>query len=184
MSKGANEAFLDRMSPNRTRTRTIPWPLDPDSGETIEIRYLGDDEREAAYFAARDHFDSMKVKRGEKLVTRKVDTKDPAFENRERVELVWRAYSRNGEKLTQSAARLARRPGEVIDALYFAWAQYQREAAALPPTAGRITELAEALKKNSLAVPLVGLPSSWLIALITTLADPSSSSTTTSESGS
>lgn len=172
-------SFLDEINPNRPRQRTIPWPLGGD--RKVVVRMLGDDEREAAYFAVQDHFKALK---------RKIDHKDPAFENRERVELVWRAFRATDDSnaptqdlIVPTADALSKQPGEMIDALYLAWAEYQKEASARPVDAATVKDIVEGLKKNIPAGALVGLPSSWLIAVITTLVDQSSTSATTSDSG-
>lgn len=185
MARALAEDFIDRVSPNRARSRSIPWPLDPSGPERVDVRFLSDDDREAAYFATVDHFAAIKVPGPKgKLVPRKVDPKnDVAFENRERVELIWRAFSHKGVPLAATAAKLAGEPSEVLDALYRAWAEYQMEAQARPVDTAAVRDLVDGLKKNIPAGALVGLPSSWLIAVIFTLVDQSLTSATQSDGG-
>lgn len=180
----ARRSYLDEINPNRPRQRTIRWPL---GGEArVVVRILSDSDREAAYFATRDYFESLPKVKGEdgKVHRRKVDVTDPAFVNRERSELVWRAFrSPDGEPLTVDADALSGEPSEVISSLWSAWADFQGQVGAKPVDQALVNHLVDDLKKNIPAEALHGLPSNWLIAVISTLAGQSSSSPTTSESG-
>lgn len=184
----AKRSFIDEVSPNRPRQRPIDWPLG--GGRKVLVRILGDDEIESAYFAARDHFDAMKVRVNGKDVKRAVDIKDPAFVNRERVELVYRAFRAIDEDGTQtddhiaaSAAELAKYSDRIIDSLYLAWAEYQKESQAKPVDEAAVREIIDALKKNTPAGAYSALPSSWLIAVITGLVEESQASQMTNGSG-
>lgn len=175
----AKRSFIDEVSPHRPKERPIPWPLGGD--RKVLVRILGDTEREAAYFAAKDHF---------KAIKKVIDHKDPAFENRERTELVWRAFrviDEDGkiteDHITATADDLAGYSDRIIDALYLAFHEYQLESGAKPVDKPTVDAIVEELKKNTPAAALSGLPSSWLIAVITTLVAQSSSSATTSDSG-
>lgn len=175
----AKRSFIDECTPNRPRQRSIPWPL---GGERkVLVRILSDVEIERAYLAAKDHF---------KAIKKAIDHKDPAFENRERTERVFLAFrcieedgTETDEPLVASAEVLAGYPDEIIDALYVAWSTYQKEAGAKPVDAATVKQIVEDLKKNTHAALYSGLPSSWLIAVITSLVDQSSSSPTTKDSG-
>lgn len=170
----AKRSFIEDASPNRPQKRPIPWPLG--GARKVLVRVLGDDELEQSYFAARDHFDALKIKVGGKLVKRNVDIKDPAFTNRERVENVWRAFraidedgTETDDPIAPSAAELAKYPDRMIDALYVAWLEYQNEAAAKPVDDEAVKAIIEDLKKNIPVGAYSALPSSWLIAVITGL---------------
>jgi hypothetical protein len=175
----AKRSFIEEASPHLPRQRPIPWPLG--GSRKVLVRILSDAEREQAYFAAKDHFKALK---------KTIDHKDPAFENRERTELVFRAFraidedgTETDEHVAASADELSKYSDRIIDALYIAWHEYQLESGAKPVDRETVKGLVEELKKNIPAEALAGLPSSWLIAVITTLVDQLSSSPTPSSSG-
>jgi hypothetical protein len=169
------KSFLDRVQPHRQRWKLVEWPF-PVEGERpkVKVSVLGQDESEAAYLAAVDHFKGRKPE---------VKLTDPAFVAREHAEIVWRAYSADGDALAEDADELVKEPPSVIEELYSTYAQFYGDVAATPPTTKDMDALVELLKKNIPADRLSGLPSSWLIALITTLASPLAASTTASGDG-
>lgn len=174
------KSFLERVQPSRQRWKVVKWPFPTDDGceHTVRVRVLGQNETEAAYLAAADHFKKAK---------RTLPVTDPAFAMREHTELVFRAYSYGdgmNEPIADDVDELAKQPMALIDELYNTWAQFQADVCAVPHTAKEMDALVEHLKKNGQAAQLVGLPSSWLIACITTLADRLFRSTPESEAGS
>ncbi len=174
----ARASFIDRVQPNRSRSKLVDWlfPVEGDGEQPkVRIKVLGQDQMEAANLEAVDHFRGLKIK---------VATTDDVFVARERVCLVWRAYEDpDGEPLATSSEELAKQPGEFIAPLYAEWSKYQSEVAARPLKQAHMDELIEGLKKNTLVDLLPALPSSWLIALITTLASQLAASTTANELG-
>ena len=185
----AKRSFIDECTPHRPRQRPIPWPL---GGERkVLVRILSDIEIERAYLATCDHFKALKRTVGGKEVVRAIDFKDPAFEHRERLERVFLAFrcidedgTKTDKPIVGSADELAEYPDGIVDALYFAWSEYQSEAGAKPVDDAAVKRIVEELKKNTPAALLLGLPSTWLIAVITTLVEPSSTSETSKSSGS
>ncbi len=171
----AKKSFLRRVEPSRARTREIDWPF-PVEGDRprVKMRVLGSTEMEAAYLAVVDYFKAKKLK---------VAVDDVAFIKRERVELVLRAFSADGEPIADTADELAAEPPEVIGTLYREWDAFQTDVTAAPMNKGEMDALVEALKKNTQAVPLHALPLSWLIELISTLASQPVTSTQANEGG-
>lgn len=176
-------SFLSRVSPSRSRTKVIDWPF-PVEGETPKIRLsvLGADKLEAANLDALDHF----ANRGKGK--EKVGATSDAFLARERTALVWHAVQAQDDAgvwkpIAESVDELAEEPSEVITALYQEWSQFQADTTARPMTEAQMVAFIEELKKNTLAVPLSGFPSSWLIELVTGLVSQLRNSTTASEPG-
>lgn len=168
-------SFLDRVQPNRSRAKLIDWPFETAEPVKVRVRVLGCDELEAANLEAADHFRELKAK---------VAQTDDAFVSRERIGLVWRAYeTEDGEPLAESAEEMAKQASEVIAPLYAEWSRFQAEIATRPIKQEQLDELIEGLKKNTLGAVLPVLPSSWLIALCTTLASQLVDSTTASGPG-
>jgi hypothetical protein len=173
----ARESFIDRVQPNRSRSKLVDWPFAVEDGAApkVRLKVLGQDQMEAANLEAVDHFRALKVK---------VSGTDDVFVARERVCLVWRAYEDpDGEPLAPTSDELAKQPGELIAPLYAEWSKYQSEVAARPLKQAQMDELIEGLKKKHLEDLLPALPTSWLIALITTLASQLAASTTEKEPG-
>jgi hypothetical protein len=169
------QSFLDRVQPNRARTKLIDWPFETAEPVKVRMRVLGADELEAAHFEAMDHFKDGK---------RKVLPTDQAFVIREQISLAWRAYeTEDGEKIAADADELAAQPMEISTALYREWSRFQDEITVRPISQEQLDTWIDGLKKNTLADLLPALPSSWLIKLITTLASQHAASTTASEPG-
>lgn len=172
------KSFLERIQPSRQRWKLVDWPFSVEDGERprVKVSVLGHDIAEEAYFAAVDHFKKRKPA---------VSVTDAAFAARERAEIVWRAYrcANVDEPLTLDTDELVRQPVAMIDELYTTWRQFQDDVCAVPATAGDMDALVELLKKNTPAEALSGLPSSWLIGLITTLANRLADSTAASSHG-
>lgn len=170
------KSFLKRIQPSRERSKTVDWPF-PTEGDTkhsVRVHVLGEDKIEAAYLAAQDHFKDLK---------RKIEPSDTAFVLRERVEIVWRAFSVDGGPIADDASELAEQPLAVIEELHSTWLQFQNDVCAVPHTPKEMDALVELLKKNGRVVPLSALPSSWLIECIFTLASRLPPSTQESEHG-
>ncbi len=138
-----------------------PFPVEGDKKPQVKVRVLGQNECEAAYLAAKDHFKKAK---------QAVDIKDPAFALRERAEIVFRAYSVEGEPIAADVDELLDQPSSLIEELNDTYAQFYADVAATPYTSKDMDALVELLKKNTRADLLSALPSSWLIGLLTTLA--------------
>lgn len=157
------KSFLERVQPSRQRWKMIDWPYPVDGDEKfkVKVRVLGMDEAEQAYLATVDHFKARKPL---------VSVQDPAFALRERAELVFRAYSVDSEPLAADVDELTKQPLALVDELHTTWLQFQSDVCAVPTNDKDMDALVELLKKNTSAEVLGGLPSSWLIALITTLA--------------
>jgi hypothetical protein len=155
------KSFLERVQPSRQRWKMIDWPFPVEGGEQfkVKLRVLTMQESEEAYLATMDHF---KV--------RKLSGSDPAFALRERAELVFRAYSIEGNPLADDVEELVKQPLSIIDELHSTWRQFQADVCAVPTSGADMDALVELLKKKVDAALLSALPSSWLIALITTLA--------------
>jgi chromosome condensin MukBEF ATPase and DNA-binding subunit MukB len=172
------ESFLKRFSPCRVRQRTIEWPfqLDGVAAPRVDLHVLGALELEQAYFAAQDHF---------KTVKQKVAPGDYVFVMRERIELVWRAYREFGTSspLAATADELAAESDVVIGRLYSEWSALQRDADAQPVTAEQMTQLIEELKKNTQTALLDELSSTSLKELARTLVAQPPSSPAPSERG-
>lgn len=169
------QSFLDRVQPNRARTKLVDWPFETAEPVKVRMRVLGCDELEAANLEAAAHFRDIKAK---------IAQTEDAFVIRERVGLVWRAYqSEDGEPLTEDAAEMASWPSEIVSPLYAEWSRFQGEVTARPMKQSELDELVDGLKKNTLVEVLPALPSTWLIKLITTLAAQLAASTTASGSG-
>jgi hypothetical protein len=173
-------SFLSRVSPSRSRTKVIDWPF-PVEGETPKIRLsvLGADKLEAANLDAVDHFAALRKKKG----TEKVGPHDDVFIARERTALVWHAVQAQDDDgkwapLADSIDDLAGEPSEVITALFQEWSHLQAEVTVRPMNAAQMTAFIEELKKNTRSVLLDGLPSTWLIELVRTLASQHANSTT------
>jgi hypothetical protein len=162
--------FIDEVQPNRPRSKTIDWPFpyDGDKPPQVVMRVLGCDELEAAYLETVDHFEALE---------RDLKPEDIGFRARERAGLVLRAYRTvDDRQIANSTDELMRKPSEIRDGLYLEWSRFQSEVTVRPATSEQLEQLVDALKKNFRSVPLNALPSTWLIALITTLAsqpDPS-----------
>lgn len=172
----ARKSFLDRVSPNRARSKLIAWPF-PAEGEApkVRIKVLGAHELEAAHLATVAYF------RGRKL---KVASSDGAFVAREHVELVWLAYAdEEGQPLTPTAEDLAREPAEIIAELYAEWSGFQGELVARQLSQSELDGLIDELKKNTPQGLLGALPSIWLRQLITGLVAQPAASITESEPG-
>lgn len=169
------KSFLERIQPSRQRWKMVEWPF-PVEGERpqVRLRVLGQDEVEQAYLATCDHFKGIK---------RKVEVGDVAFAAREHAEIVWRAYSIDGDPLAADAAEMAKQPKTVLDVLYATYSQFHADVAAMPHTAEDMDGLVDLLKKNMDADLLSALPSSWLIELVRTLASQLVSSTPANERG-
>ncbi len=163
------KSFIKRVSPSRSRNRVIDWPFDVEGGEVPKVRMtvLGADKLEMANLEAVDHFAKLK---------KKVAHTDDAFVARERTALVFHAFevkTEDGwEPLADDVDELAGEASEVIIALYTEWSKLQSEVTQRPMTAKQMETLIEELKKNTHAEILHALPSSWLIELVRTLANP------------
>lgn len=153
-----------------------PFPVEGDApAPQLRVKVLGQDAMEAANIEAMDYFREIKAK---------VVTKDDVFVARERICLVWRAYSdMDGEALAPTSADLAKLPDGILAHLYAEWSRYQAEVAAHPLNQKQMDALVESLKKNIDTDLLPGLPTSWLIGLITTLASQLAALTTANELG-
>jgi hypothetical protein len=170
------KSFLDRVQPNRQRWKLVAWPF-PVEGEApkLKVRVLGQNEAEAAYLGTIDHFKGRKPE---------IKFTDPLFVARERAEVVWRSYTdTDGEPIAEDVDELTKQPLAIIDELHTTWSQFQSDVAAPVPSAKEMDALVEGLKKNIPAGLLSGLPSTWLIGLITTLASQLAPSTTASGDG-
>jgi hypothetical protein len=82
------------------------WPFPVEGGgeaPMMKVRVLGQNEAEAAYLATVDHFKGHKPA---------VPFTDPAFTMRERAEMVFRAYSVDGDPLAEdvTSSRSSRSP--------------------------------------------------------------------------
>lgn len=170
------KSFLERVQPSRQRWKLIDWPFPVEDGEKpkVKLRALGQDESEAAYLAAVDHFKAKK---------RTISVTDPAFAMREHAETVFRAYTVDGEPLAADVEELTKQPIDVVEELYATYRQFKADVCAVPATDKQMDELVEYLKKSSDTVILSALSSSWLIALITTLASRLPDSTPGNEHG-
>ncbi len=172
----ARVSFLDRVQPNRMRSKLITWPFAVE-GEPprVRVKVLGANELEAANLATVDYFKNQK---------KAVKSTDGAFVAREHVELVWRAFSdEDGQRLAETAADMAKEPSEIIMPLYNEWTAFQSEVSSRPLKQSELDELIEALKKNTLGDLLDVLPSIWLRQLLLTLAAQHVSSITESSPG-
>lgn len=170
------KSFLERVQPSRQRWKMIEWPfpVEGDERPKLKLRVLGSNEAEEAYLAAVDHFKASK---------RKLDVDDPAFVLRERAETVFRAYSVDGDPIAADVDELAQQPLQIVNELHTTWRQFQTDVCAAPYTSKDMDALVELLKKNMGAEVLNALPSSWLTALITTLAAQLPPSTPANELG-
>lgn len=170
------KSFLQRIQPSRERWKMVDWPFPADGDEkhSVRVHVLGEDKIEAAYLAAQDHFKELK---------RKVEPSDTVFILRERVEIVWRAFSVDGTPIADDADELAEQPLAAIEELHSTWLQFQNDVCAVPHTPKEMDALVGLLKKNMDAARLSALPSSWLIGLVTILASMLPPSTPDSERG-
>lgn len=170
------KSFLERVQPSRQRWKMIDWPFAVEGEERfkVKLRVLGADEAEAAYLATVDYFKSKKLK---------LDATDAVFALRERAEIVYRAFSADGEPLAGDVEELVKQPLAVLEDLYSTYRQFQSDVCAVPHSSKDMEALVEYLKKSGPAAALSGLSSSWLIALITTLASLLPPSTTANELG-
>lgn len=170
------KAFLKRIQPSRDRSKPVDWPF-PVEGERpkVKVRVLSQTEVEAAHLATIDHFKARKPA---------VSVLDIPFAARERAEVVFRAYSQDGEPLARDTDELVDElTKEAVSELYNTWSQFQVDVTAAPHTSEEMDELVEYLKKSGDPARLSGFPSTWLIELITTLASRLSSSTPANEHG-
>jgi hypothetical protein len=173
----AKKSFLERVQPSRERSKLVDWPFPVEGGEEppkVKVRVLGFDELEAARLATMDHFKALK---------RNVSDEENVFLAHENAEIVFRAYSVDGEPLAADVAELTAQPLRLIAELHATWSAYQADVTAAPMTAKQMDAFVEMLKKNTGADLLRALPSSWLIGLITTLASRLSASTPANEHG-
>lgn len=171
------KSFLERINPSRERSKPVEWPFPTEDGakHMLKVRVLSENDTEAAYLATQDYF--------KKKLKRTPDATDTAFQLREQIEIVLRAFSVEGERIATSGDELAAQPLGIIRELYNTWLQFQNDVCAVPHTTKEMDELVELLKKNMAADRLFALPSSWLIALISTLASRLHTSTPDSERG-
>ncbi len=173
----ARKSFLDRVQPNRMRSKLVTWPFPVEEGEPpkVRVKVLGAHELEAAHLATADYFRAKK---------KPVKTTDGAFVAREHIELVWRAFSdEDGQPLADTAAEMSTQPAEVFSELYAEWSAFQAEVAARPLNQEQLDELVDGLKKNILPEALSAWPSIWLQQVITTLVAQSANSTPANEHG-
>jgi hypothetical protein len=172
------KSFLQRVQPSRQRWKMVDWPFpvaDDEARPQLKVRVLGQNEAEAAHLATVDYF--AKAKKAVRFT-------DPAFNMRERAELVWRAYAdADGDPIAADVNELVGQPLALIDELHTAWVQFQNDVCAVPHTAKEMDALVDLLKKNMDADRLSALPSSWLIGLVRTLASQLPTSTQASELG-
>jgi hypothetical protein len=172
----SKRSFLERVNAGRPSSRIIAWPfpspLNIGEEPKVRVKVLGKNVLEEAYFAVLLHFSGRKPK---------VTYLDPAFVQRERTELVFRAFedAETGLPIAASVDALADEPAEVLDVLYEEWRSVQRDATGAAPAQDDIDALVEHLKKNIQGVPLEGLASCCLIALVRTMADQLANSPTT-----
>ena len=63
-SSMARASCIDRVQPNRMRSKLISWPFPVDDGETpkVRLKVLGAHELEAAHLATADYFKGLKSK--------------------------------------------------------------------------------------------------------------------------
>lgn len=171
------KSFLERVQPSRQRWKLVDWPFPMDDGEErpqVKVIVLGLHQLEAAHLATIDHFKDRKPK---------ITDEDSVFIVHEHVELVFRAFSVDGEPMAEDADELLKQPREVIDELYAIWRQFQADATAAPMTSKDMDAFVDLLKKNMGQDLLSAFPSSWLIALATTLASRLATSTPANEHG-
>jgi hypothetical protein len=163
-------SFLERMQPKAERAKLVKWAFPTPEGDTplVRLRILGGDEIEQAQLEVDEFYRKGKVK---------LDREMPAYEARLRAALTWRAYETpEGDRLTPSAEEFFTYPIEVIGELYAEWKRYQEEITVRPMKAAEMDELIAELKKNTRMDLLSALPSTWLIALTTTLVSQQSAS--------
>ena len=171
------KSFLARVQPSRQRWKLVDWPFPMDEGEErpkVKVSVLSLSELESAHLATIDFFRRIK-----KTVT----DEDTVFRTHEIAEVVFRAYSVDGESLAGDVAELMEQPLAIINELHTTWLHFQRDATAAPMTSNDMDAFVDLLKKNMGADLLSALPSSWLIALITTLVSRLPDSTSSSEPG-
>jgi hypothetical protein len=171
------KAFLKRIQPARERWKLLEWPfaVDGEDRPKVKMCVLSQTEAEAAHLATIDHFKARKPA---------VSVLDLPFAARERAEIVFRAYSDEGEALARNVDELTDELSkDAILELYNTWSQFQSDVTAAPHTSQEMDELVEYLKKSGDPARLSGFPSTWLIGLITTLASRLSSSTPANEHG-
>lgn len=176
------KSFLDRVSPSRARSKVIDWPFLVEGGETpkVRVRVLGFDKMEAANLEAVDHFAKLAGKGKSK-----VSHTEGVFLVRERVALVWHAFTTlEGEPLAYDVDELAQEADGVLSSLYEIWNSFQAEVTTRPMTAAQMTAFIDELKKNTHSEVLTALPSAWLIELLRGLASQLVASTQASELGS
>ncbi len=168
------KSFISRVSPSRSRSKVIDWPFPSENEDAPKVRLsvLSADKLEAANLEAVDHFTKLFEKS-----KKKVDTKGDAFLARERTALVFYAFEVKDERedwvpIADSVDELALESSEVITALFREWNDFQAEVTTRPMTSKQMDMFIAELKKNTQEVPLDALPSSWLIALVRTLANP------------
>lgn len=170
-----SKSFLKRIEPSRPRSKMIEWPFPVEGEEKLKVKVcvLGLNELEAAHLATVDHFKDRKPP---------VREDSAVFVSRERVELIYRAFSVDGEPLGD-VDELAEEPPEVLMELHMTRSQFQADAAVAPHTPQEMDDLVELLKKNMEPARLYGFPSTWLIELITTLVGQLQPSTPANERG-
>lgn len=168
-------SFLKRIEPSRPRSKLIEWPF-PVEGEQpkVKVRVLGLSELEAAHLATIDHFKDRKPA---------VRDDSTVFATRERAELIFLAYSVDGQPLADDVDELSKEPSELLMELHATRMQFQADAAAAPHTPKDMDDLVQLLKKNMDPARLHAFPSTWLIDLITTLVGQLPPSTPANERG-
>jgi hypothetical protein len=171
-------SFLDRIQPLRARERLVDWPLPCAEEPTpkVRVRVLTQDDMEAAYFSAKEHFVNAK---------KAVKDSDPVMIAREHTELVFLAFSdpETGEPIAESSDEIANGGPEFVDPLYRLWGAFQSELTVRPLEQKTMDALIEHLKKNTNEEALLALHSTWLAKLVTTLVSRLPDSTSSSDLG-
>jgi hypothetical protein len=194
----ARKFFLERITPAADRWRAIDWPFAVGDSERprVAVLVLGGDAMEAVTLAVGKHFAGLaraeweaKLKAEGKAVkgappASGVKMTDAVWADRERAEVIYRAFRELGDDgkpserpLAASADDIMAQAPQVRDLLYSEWCSIQSEVAPPRYTQKDLDDLVEHLKKNSPSATLSGLPSTLLIALITTLVGQLTSST-------
>lgn len=173
------KAFLKRIQPLRQRWKMVEWPFPLEAAEgeerpKLKLRALSLAEFEAAHLSTMDHFKSRKPP---------IREEDSAYLARLNAELVFRAYSVDGETIAESVDDLADEPIGIIDELHRTRRQFQEDVTAAPMTPAQMDALIDHLKKNMDVGLLFELPSIWLTELAITLASRLPSSMPASERG-
>lgn len=178
------KSFVKKNSPNKPRFRAVLWPMPQEEGEEplkVKVWFVGGQVIEQAHFAAEDFF---------KAEGRKLDRASPVFELRERAEIVMRAVTeleaeKPGDRpVAEDVDELLAEGGDnLVNALFVEWSRFQGAWSSKPLTEAQVQEVIDDAKKGGPLDRLVAWPTSWLIALSSTLASRLASSTKGDSSG-